>query len=637
MKRFWLLTVIITVIHGISMADDCFTITPFANTYKDSSEVRIFSTNGSFRPFNSDVAVSGIAISGSIEKRSPDYTVRIVMTDKTGKEHLILESYEEINSDSIIQFTNYSEEAAILQPIITDSIKVYLYDATVQIDDLQPIPILRLNDSDVDVLHVQRRRNQVESITNRINAYNKTHDRFWFATETSLSMKDYATRKMIMGLADDTPIGGLEYYGGGLFEIGHSVPERNLTESPYADHFDWRNRQGKNWMTSVKDQDTANYCAPFAVVGCMEAMVNLYYNKKIDLDLSEMEIVCCSDTVPHAHDDGFSPLKILEYVTNHGVCDETSYPYDLTITPRCISDSITPVEQIQMNYQHLFNDSRQALIANGPLIVSVSGGVFSNGHAMVLVGYGTVHQNDTVFQLYDKENDQFYFPQYDPDDGRIGDTYYIFKNSWGDNDPNNTHGGYMYVLDHLHNMNMSSFTLTPPVSSLLYDESDIVIEDQDGDGYYYWGIGQPPARCPLWVPDMKDLDDTDPTVHEMDPFGNFPETYHFPISTNVLNNNDTISGNNSLSCDIEIPRNVTLTITGNAYCLERVKIKSIGGTLVIDGGVLANAEIELDSGSTLIVKNGGTIFLKNDVDLNIPVGCIANIPEGSILPRPKIL
>ena len=140
-----------------------------------------------------------------------------------------------------------------------------------------------------------------------------------------------------------------------------------------------------------------------------------------------------------------------------------------------------------------------------------------------------------------------------------------------------------------------------------------------------------------WVPNIKDLDDTDPTVHEMDPFGNFPETYHFPISTNVLNNNDTISGNNSLSCDIEIPRNVTLTITGNAYCLERVKIKSIGGTLVIDGGVLANAEIELDSGSTLIVKNGGTIFLKNDIDLNIPVGCIANIPEGSILPRPKIL
>jgi hypothetical protein len=98
-----------------------------------------------------------------------------------------------------------------------------------------------------------------------------------------------------------------------------------------------------------------------------------------------------------------------------------------------------------------------------------------------------------------------------------------------------------------------------------------------------------------------------------------------------------ITGNYSMAYDIEIPHYVTLTITGNAYCLERVKIISHGGTIIIDGGVLANAEIELDSGSTLIVKNGGTIFLKNDVDLNIPVGCIANIPEGSILPRPKIL
>jgi hypothetical protein len=28
--------------------------------------------------------------------------------------------------------------------------------------------------------------------------------------------------------------------------------------------------------------------------------------------------------------------------------------------------------------------------------------------------------------------------------------------------------------------------------------ADIVCEDRDGDGYYYWGIGPKPSNCPLF-------------------------------------------------------------------------------------------------------------------------------------------
>ena len=39
-------------------------------------------------PFDSTSAISGVAVSGYIIKESPDYAVRIILTDKKGKEYL---------------------------------------------------------------------------------------------------------------------------------------------------------------------------------------------------------------------------------------------------------------------------------------------------------------------------------------------------------------------------------------------------------------------------------------------------------------------------------------------------------------------------------------------------------------------
>ena len=106
--------------------------------------------------------------------------------------------------------------------------------------------------------------------------------------------------------------------------------------------------------------------------------------------------------------------------------------------------------------------------------------------------------------------------------------------------------------------------------------------------------------------------------------------YTFPIGTDILYNNTTISNNESLSSNIEIYHGVTLTITGAAYCLENVKIKNCGGTIIVDGGVLANADIELVPPCSLIIKNGGSIYMKKNKDLIIPTGCIFEIEEGQV-------
>jgi C1A family cysteine protease len=69
----------------------------------------------------------------------------------------------------------------------------------------------------------------------------------------------------------------MEYYNGGIFELGDissNVNQQTSIPSLYIDNFDWRNRHGKNWMTSCKNQGNSGYCTAFATISSLEAMVN---------------------------------------------------------------------------------------------------------------------------------------------------------------------------------------------------------------------------------------------------------------------------------------------------------------------------------------------------------------------------
>lgn len=585
------------------------------------------------RPFLRSGAITGLAVSGKFQKTSPEYLVRIILKDTKGFEHLVLESYEEINSCDTVCFWSYCEETALLDYVMPDSLKIILKDATLQLDNLLTTKSINREVTSIESKRKVISKAQTSNKIERINEYNKLHKRLWVAGETSLSQMDYTSRKCVLGISDDESSGGIEHYVGGIFEWGHSdsLPQTRISDG-YVEHWDWRNVQGTNWITSVKNQGNANYCTPFAVVACLEAMVNLYYNRKIDLDLSEMEIVCCADSYPHLPDStGLSTLTAMEYAVQNGVCDESSYPYVITNTPTCQSDNISKEENVApCGIKNFYSNAKNSLIKNGPLVVSKKNGIFGPGHAMLLIGYGILHENDSVSYLYDFQDDDYFYTSLESGDYRIGKTYWILKNSWGTNSFWNTDGGYIYILDHIGNMFDISSTFQLPLTTINYSENDIIIEDFDGDGYYNWGLGPKPASCPVWIPDTPDGDDSDPTKHLMDYYGNYPETYSFPMGTEYLNTNRTISGNESLMKDIDISHGTTLTITGSAYCLENVKINNYGGTLIIDGGVLANADIVLHSPCTFIIRNGGTVYMKKNKNLVIPVGCVSDIEGGEI-------
>ncbi|MEI7463279.1 MAG: C1 family peptidase [Candidatus Taylorbacteria bacterium] len=209
---------------------------------------------------------------------------------------------------------------------------------------------------------------------------------------------------------------------------GDNVASRSLTPKDAStitlpDSWDWRNVNGENWMTPVKDQGYAGTCWAFANVGALEAQINLYYNKHLDVNLSEQMVVDCSNLGPITQlstlpaqcggDNmcypGYNYCKD-SYI---GVADENADLYDVqrssTGDPsmcdyshiasnwnsrvwkissfhdyKFVSDRGTP--QCSKQTMNLNKDEfKELLIQKGPL----DSGITSWTHAMVLVGFNS--------------------------------------------------------------------------------------------------------------------------------------------------------------------------------------------------------------------------------------------------------
>lgn len=91
-----------------------------------------------------------------------------------------------------------------------------------------------------------------------------------------------------------------------------------------------------------------------------------------------------------------------------------------------------------------------------------------------------------------------------------------------------------------------------------------------------------------------------------------------------------ISTSEQFYCNIRISCTGQLTIQNDVVMKgkSRVIVES-GGTLIIDGGTLSNAELDLKAGSSLQIINNGVIKTKNG--FKTPVGALVNIDHGRIL------
>lgn len=203
----------------------------------------------------------------------------------------------------------------------------------------------------------------------------------------------------------------------------------HLTATP--DFLDWRNYQGQNFITSVKNQSSCGSCWSFSIVAVIEAMYNVensvpvqrdsFSGANFELDLSEQFLVSCSDA---GGCDGGYPDMAAEYIKNNGIAKEEYFPYKANDVPcNPTSTWISQIYSIQdWGYVTQSVENREAIytaLQDGPLSLYmvvysdlynyVSGiyeytyGDLEGGHAILLVGYS-----------------------------KAGN-YWICKNSWGSN------------------------------------------------------------------------------------------------------------------------------------------------------------------------------------------------------------
>ncbi|HIJ73692.1 MAG TPA: DUF333 domain-containing protein [Candidatus Hydrogenedentes bacterium] len=179
--------------------------------------------------------------------------------------------------------------------------------------------------------------------------------------------------------------------------------------------FDWRDYNGQDWVTPIRDQGACGSCWAFSAVGAVEANLNLDYNRPdLDYDLSEQHLVSCD--CPGDCGGGWHDLA-LEYIIDPGVTDESCFPY-VGESPCELCEDWQDTAAHISGYNHVTNTAaayKQALVDYGPLAIaldasewpSYTGGILVTSpgpwatHAVVLVGY-----NDT-------------------------EGYWIIKNSWG--------------------------------------------------------------------------------------------------------------------------------------------------------------------------------------------------------------
>lgn len=598
--------------------------------------------NDTLNVFGNVGNIYGLSVNMTVTRNADYFLVRLILEDTDGKDYLLGESYREIAISDTMVFNGYCEETALLFGIQPQSLKIYVENANVSLHSIQlltiapylspPLTPVTLKDS--------LQREQVIYKTNIINNYNSQHEKLWYADVTPLSLMPYMERANVLNMSGDISTSGIEYYSGGLFDIGefNNVP---IASTFILKEFDWCNYHGINWMTPVKNQFSTPYCVPFAITGLIEANINTYFNQQLNFDLSEQQISCCTVLNPEPYKRiSISPSNAFSYIENNGITLEKSYPFDCYAPQTCMYDEELDSLRIKIAGENMlsFNENviKQELINKGPLLFLISVKDSTKvtiptwGHAMVLAGYGKVEEGMTITPFHNGEPPATFGITVGSNNPYIGRTYWKLKNSWGTDDGD----GYMYVIVGDSKVQVLIFAVVLPITIEGENDVHVICKDYDKDGYYTWGTGQRLAEVPFWAPYLQDADDTNPYIGELDYYGNFANINP--------NENDTIfirSNSNSLdwigNCmyrHVVITSGVTFSILKfhKFFNGATLYIKNGASLVVKENGCLDNANIIMEAGSSLTIKENGIVNIAKDGILNIPAGAILNLLYGEI-------
>jgi len=569
-----------------------------------------------------------VIASGQVVFSSKSGYVRILLSDNSGYDLLVYESSPLLAVNGIDNFNSEAVESVDIPS------RLALTQVRVEIKNAE------LRNLSVDVSAITPSRTQQQARADRIAVMNsnlRAQNALWAAGETSISQMTFEEKKGLFG-GRVPDLQGFDYYIGGIFEQDSIIPIQNPTRSNYVSSFDWRNRHGANnpsspyyngangWITSVKNQDVPRSCGScwaFGAVGPLEAIVNLYYNRKINVDLSEQELVSCDNfNYNNGCVGGFSKDALQNYIKNNGIIDEATFPYQ-ALKVNCNQKPTTSIEKITITNVNTTTPNSFDQIKKDVIEAPLAIGFSMWKHSVTLIGYRVLQVGDVILLSngIDTTVNSVTIGNYD---SRIGQTAWLLKNSWGSSWGDN---GFCYLISSLLNINDYAKIILP-ITSLKYTNANIICEDKDGDGYYYWGIGPKPASCPACAPNEPDGDDSNPNLGPMDAYGNCAVIT--PL-VDIVTPTQTWNTNSIICRNVTIPSGVTLTITATVFMqpVHKITIQN-GGKLILSGGTIDNASVVVQNGGELIIQNNGTVLLGSYDRLKIELGAVFKQVYGKV-------
>ena len=563
--------------------------------------------------------ISSLVISGNVVfSRNEKSFVRVTIEDGYKNEYLVYEAYPLI-ADMKSSFSKVGIETIFLDNIQIYQLKVEALNASISLDSIYYICEYSTTTKQKSGYN---RVSQCKYIVNKLNEKLIEGGKSWTAGVTDIALMTYEEKKALFG-GRVPALYGFDYYKQGIFVMPDYEKEiqtanERVSKSMYVGEWDWRNRHGKNWMTLVKNQGSCGSCWAFSTIGTFESYINLYYNRLINYDLSEQEVLSCSGAGTCA--SGYIG-SAYSYVRTYGAIPENCLVYTATQVP-CSSQCETPNDRIYFE-QYSIPSKNEAAIKEALFKSPISFGNAPWFHFLVLAGYKQIQSGENYFTSGNK----YYTITIDPEDPLVGETAWLLKNSWGTSWGDN---GYGYVAMSLSDA-YGIYKIVGNVTSSVWSDSDIICEDADNDGYYFWGVGSKPDNCPICCPDTPDGDDSNPELAEMDNYGNFV-TYTFPYPTTNISSNTTWDTDTTHCGNIVVTNNAILTITAQLTMNPAAKIiVQNGGTLIVDGGIIINAKVDVQNSAKIQLLNNGTLYLKQMGNLNVELGAEAEIDYGRIL------
>jgi C1A family cysteine protease len=305
----------------------------------------------------------------------------------------------------------------------------------------------------------------------------------WVAKDNWLNHLSKSEARRMMGLKD-TPAADVDF-----------VAPKNLLKSAVPVTLDWRNKDGKNWVSPILNQGNCGSCVAFAAIGVMETQLNISSAfPALNMRLSAQNLFACGGG---ACGWGWVPSAAANYLMKSGVTDEACMPYtsgasgeDVACESRC-ADSTQRTVKISNYSTPSFTlmdvDAVKAALQKGPVITTLTvyadfmtyaGGVYKHasgdylgGHAVSIVGYDDTTQSYIIRNSWGEDWGEQGF-------GHVAytDTSGVGRSTWGLEIP--AMGGavslmsprdYTYMTGTVELNADSSFTSTDALNFTVYD------------------------------------------------------------------------------------------------------------------------------------------------------------------------